>query len=209
MVGLNAVVDNADANAAAAAAGAGCGIGPGIFNIEIGARDSAGLVVEFEVPLLVDEGVVRHGALGLLAGELGFGGLDGGISREAARGAERVERGLHFEDGEFRGVGGNFVGGGTGFGGDGGGIRAGGEFDGDLVGDDAAGEFVALDAALVEDGEGAHGGGRGKVDEDFFEFGGGCGLDGNDRAFAVGVLGVNLVEGQLEVAGHAGIGDVE
>ena len=79
---LHAVVDDADADTAAAAAGTDGRIGPDRLDVEIRSRERAGLIVELQVPLLVDQCVIGHRSFGVLAGQLRFGQENPGPSRQ-------------------------------------------------------------------------------------------------------------------------------
>ena len=85
MRGLDAVVHDTDAHTASAAAGPDSRISPDRLDVEIRSRERAGLVVELQMPLLVDQRVIGHRSFGVLAAQLRFGQENTGLSGQKIR----------------------------------------------------------------------------------------------------------------------------
>ena len=69
---LQSVIDNPDPNPVATPGVGGkrsSRVVPDGLDVHVGSAECAALVVEFEVPLIVDQGVIRHRPLRLLSGE--------------------------------------------------------------------------------------------------------------------------------------------
>ena len=201
---LHAVVHDTDAHTAAAAAGPGGRIGPDRLDVEIRSRERTGLVVELQVPLLVDQRIVGHRSFGVLAPQLRFGHDYSLNGSQLLGGSQRRKPRAGLQNGKARGIRRKFEGSradrpGQLF-------RAGvfGELNGNERRNDPAREFVALHAVFVKHRLRGFAG-SGRCDDDLLEFLRRGRIHRDHAPLSIRISDPDLVQGEDEAARNTGV----